>query len=236
MIKRLLAPALLAAGLLPQLAQAQAYQCRAPRTLEPVKPVTPDGPVRKVAIGGYTLAASWSPDWCKTHPDTASMQCSKRYGRFGFVLHGLWPEGVAGGPYPQWCASTPVPTPRTLRQHLCMTPSAQLLAHEWAKHGSCMAKTPEKYFATGARLWKAIAWPDADRLSRKKDLTAGDFRDTFKLMNPDWPRAAIGIQTSRSGWLSAVELCYGANLRPKACSSRQFGTRDAAPMKIWRGL
>jgi len=150
---------LVALGLsvLPVPALAQAYQCSAPRVLEPVRPITPDGPVRRTAISGYTLAASWSPDYCKTSGDTASMQCSGRNGQFGFVLHGLWPE--SRGTYPQWCATTPQPSAALLRQHLCMTPSTRLLAHEWAKHGSCMARTPAQYFKVGAILWRSIECP-----------------------------------------------------------------------------
>ncbi|MCJ2183630.1 ribonuclease T [Novosphingobium sp. 1949] len=223
-------------GLSPQAAEAQAYQCQAPRTLPQVRPVTPDGPTRTSAIAGYTLAASWSPDWCKTHHDTTSMQCAKRYGRFGFILHGLWPE-AARGPSPQWCgAPAPLPRPQDLRAHLCMTPSAPLLVHEWAKHGRCMTPSAPKYFKVGAILWRSLHWPDADQLSRKKGLTAGDFRDQFLTLNPGWPRAAIGLRLSRSGWLGEVRLCYGKDFRPTPCPASRQGPRDGAPMKIWRGL
>ncbi|MBT0668927.1 ribonuclease T [Novosphingobium profundi] len=218
-----------------QTAQAQAYQCRVPRSLPPLRPITPDGPTRKRPIAGYTLAASWSPDWCKTHRNTSSMQCDRRYGRFGFVLHGLWPEAASGSP-PQWCQTLPLPRPATLRQHLCMTPSPGLLAHEWAKHGSCMAPTPEKYLKVSAILWRSLHWPDADRLSRKQGLTAGDFRNAFLETTSGWRREAIGIELSKGGWLREVRLCYGRDFRPTACASHQFGARDAAPMKIWRGL
>ena len=206
-----------------------------PRTLDPVRPVTPDGPVRRSPVAGYTLAASWSPDWCKMSGDSTSLQCSKRYGRFGFVLHGLWPEAARGGA-PQWCSTTPQPRPQTLSQHLCMTPSPSLLAHEWAKHGSCMAKTPATYFKVSAILWNSLRWPDADHLSRQKELTAGDFREAFLALNAGWRRDAIGIQLSRQGWLREVYLCYGKDFRPARCANRQFGPRDTTPMKIWRGL
>lgn len=216
-------------------ALAQAYQCRMPREVQAPRAVTPDGPVRRTAVAGYTLAASWSPDWCKMKGDTRSMQCSRRYGRFGFVLHGLWPEAAKGAP-PQWCSTSPQPRAQTLSKHLCMTPSLSLLAHEWAKHGSCMAKTPATYFTVSAILWNSIHWPDADGLSRKKGLTAGDFRDAFLALNSGWRRDAIGLEVNRKGWLREVKLCYGKDFRPKRCPTRQFGPRDGAPLKIWRGL
>ncbi|WP_404479480.1 ribonuclease T [Novosphingobium sp. BL-52-GroH] len=232
-----LAGALIAALLatLPGAALAQAYQCTVPRTIAPVRPVSPDGPARRTPIAGYTLAASWSPDHCKTSGDTRSMQCARANGRFGFVLHGLWPES-ARGPSPQWCATQPLPSTRDLREHLCMTPSPGLLAHEWAKHGSCMVATPAKYFRVSAILWRSIHWPDADRLSRRKDLTAGDLREEFVAANRGWRRESIGIETSRAGWLREIHLCYGKDFRPGPCAPRQYGPAESAPLKIWRGL
>ncbi|MET1754120.1 ribonuclease T [Novosphingobium sp. RD2P27] len=216
-------------------ALAQSYQCVPPRALEPIKPVKPDGPARRTAIGGYTLAASWSPDHCKTRGDPASMQCSGRQGRFGFILHGLWPE-AARGLYPQWCATLPLPSPELLRRNLCMTPSAQLLVHEWAKHGSCMAKTPAQYFKVSAILWNSIRWPDADMLSRRDDLTAGDLRQAFVAANPSWKAEQVGLLVSGNGWLREVRLCYSKRFRPARCGPHLFGPANTAPLKIWRGL
>jgi ribonuclease T2 len=221
-------------ALLPAPALAQAYQCSAPSRIEPVGPITPDGPPRRTAISGYTLAASWSPDYCKTSGDKASMQCSGRDGRFGFVLHGLWPE--SRGTYPQWCATGPQPSPQLLRRNLCMTPSARLLAHEWAKHGSCMASTPEQYYRAASALWRSVRWPDADRLSRQQGLTAGDFRRAFVLANPAWQPGQIGIELSKTGWLRQVSLCYSRRFLPTRCDRKKLGPVDSAPLKIWRGL
>ncbi|VWX53668.1 ribonuclease T [Novosphingobium sp. 9U] len=222
-------------ALLPAPALAQAYQCTPPTRIDPVGSVAPDGPPRRTAVAGYTLAASWSPDYCKTSGDTGSMQCSGRNGRFGFVLHGLWPE-ARRGLSPQWCRTGPAPSPQELRGNLCMTPSARLLAHEWAKHGTCMAKTPAQYFRVAAILWRSIRWPDADRLSRQDALTAGDLRAAFVRLNPAWKPEQVGVQLSRTGWLREVQLCYSRRFLPAKCDRRHTGASDAAPLKIWRGL
>ena len=231
------AAALLAALalLLPAPALAQAYQCVLPKRIDPMRPVTPDGQVRRAAVGGYTLAASWSPEYCKSARDRTSMQCSGAQGRFGFVLHGLWPEARKGPP-PQWCALNPRPAPELIRRNLCMTPAPALLEHEWAKHGSCMAKKPETYFRVAAILWRSVQWPDADQLSRKAGLTAGDLRREFVLANRGWKAEQVGLLTSRAGWLKEVRLCYGRDFRPAACNRFQSGPPDSAPLKIWRGL
>lgn len=222
-------------ALVPAPALAQAYQCNLPRAIESVRPVQPDRPKRLAPVAGYTLAASWSPDYCKTSGETASMQCSRRNGRFGFVLHGLWPQ-ARSGPAPQWCGTSRTPPPGLLRRHLCMTPSAVLLAREWAKHGSCMTTKPETYFKVSAILWRSIKWPDADRLSRRDGLTAGDLRKAFAMLNPDWRPEYVGVEVSRAGWLREMRLCYGKDFMPKACGKSQFGPSDSSSLKIWRGL
>ena len=227
-----LGPALLAAAL-PLPAFAQAYQCRLPERLEPYRTLQQDGPSRRVPISGYTLAVSWSPEYC--HNDKASMQCSGRNGRFGFVLHGLWPE-ARSGPAPQWCSLTPRPSADLIRRNLCMTPAPWLLAHEWAKHGSCIARTPEAYFRTSAILWQSLRWPDADRLSRQEGLTVGDLRQAFAASNPDWRGRRIGVVLNNRGWLRELRLCYGRDFMPADCGRHRFGPPDSAPLKIWRGL
>ena len=214
---------------------AQAYQCRAPRSIGPVPQVRPDGPPRRTAIAGYVLAASWSPEYCRNGRDAATMQCSGANGRFGFVLHGLWPEARSGPP-PQWCSLTPAPSPDLVRRTLCMTPVPWLIAHEWAKHGSCMAKRPEDYYRVSGILWRSLAWPDADRLSRKRDLTAGDLRSAFAEANPDWRPEQVGVLVSRTGWLREIKLCYDRKFMPTRCDRGSFGPPDSQALKIWRGL
>lgn len=219
---------------LPLPAMAQAYQCSLPERIQPIDPPRADGPVRRMAIAGYTLAASWSPEYCRSGRDGHSMQCSGRNGRFGFILHGLWPEGRQG--WPQWCAAAPRPSPGLLRRNLCMTPSARLLERQWAKHGSCMTRTPEAYFRTAGILWRSVAWPDADRLSRRSGLTVGDLRREFVFANPDWRADQVGVTVTRGGWLQELRLCYGRSFMPATCPRAKHGAADTAPLKIWRGL
>jgi len=230
---------------LPGTALAQAYECRTDEAPITVRSVTPDGPVRHMPVASYTLVLSWSPEFCRqgqirqTRQSRASdaMQCSGRHGRFGLIVHGLWPEGAAGR-WPQWCPSPHRPSPRLLRRNLCMTPSAQLLAREWAKHGSCMARTPEAYFAAAEALWESVEprLPDLDLLSRREGLTAGRLREAFVAANPAWRTDQLGIHLNRRGWLEEVRLCYGRDFLPARCSGSQLGAGDSQPAKIWRGL
>ena len=222
-------------ALVPTSAFAQAYQCAAPARIAPLRPIRPDGPVVRTAISHYTLAVSWSPEFCRG-PRAAgnALQCGGSAGRFGFILHGLWPESNSG-PAPQWCALTPLPSPQLLRQNICMTPAPQLLAHEWAKHGSCMARTPEGYFKVAGILWRSLRHPDMERISRRPDLTAGELRRSFVAANRGWKTEAVGIALGPRGWLRELRLCYGRDFMPKACPRGKFGPPDRTPLKIWRG-
>lgn len=224
-------------AIVPVAAQAQAYQCSLPAAVPSVPAIAADGPVRRVPVTHYSLALSWSPEFCRGRENNPrfAAQCSGRNGRFGFVVHGLWPEG-RGSQWPQWCPTRRAPSPALVRQHLCMTPDVRLLAHEWAKHGACMVGTPETYFRTTQVLWNALRWPDYDRISRQEDLTAGDIRRAFAEANPPFQPDQVGVRLNERGWLSEMRLCYDRRFRPMRCTAAQFGAADAASARIWRGL
>lgn len=223
-------------ALVPGTAPAQAYQCRVPQAPISVPAITRDGPVRQAPATGYMLALSWSPEYCRGRQDSGAdrRQCSGRAGRFGFVVHGLWPQGRTGAP--QWCPTRQPLTSTELARNLCMTPSAQLLAREWAKHGACMASRPEDYFRTVRSLWSGLRWPDFDRLSREKDLTAGRVREAFAQANRAWEREHVGLVINQRGWLEELRLCYDRDFKPVACGRGRWGPADSAPVRIWRGL
>ncbi|MET0180951.1 MAG: ribonuclease T [Novosphingobium sp.] len=216
--------------------RAQPFQCRPPATVAPLRAEAPDGPVRRVATVGYTLALSWSPEFCRTRArDRAhEAQCAGRMGRFGFIVHGLWPEGAAD--WPQWCRRVAPPPLATVRAQLCRTPSPALIGHAWAKHGSCMARAPADYFKVSNLLADSLSYPDLERLSREPGLTAGMLRTAFAAANPGRPAASFGLLASRTGWLREVRVCLDRRFRPVRCAAAQRGPADAAPLKVWRGL
>lgn len=222
---------------LPAQALAQAYQCSIPALPMSVPPATQDGPTRQMPVAGYTLALSWSPEFCRTRKDNPrnARQCSGSGGSFGFIVHGLWPEG-RGNSWPQWCPTPHQPQAATLRRNMCMTPDASLLSHEWAKHGSCMGVRPQTYFGVTQILWNSLRWPDYDRISRNDDLTAGDIRRAFADANPHWEIEHIGLRINERGWLTEMRLCYGRGFRPAGCTRGQYGPDDDESVRIWRGL
>ena len=228
--------ALAAIALCPAAVSAQAYQCRVPADLPVARPAMPDGPAQRTPITGYSLALSWSPEFCrgKERDPAQRLQCSGAAGRFGFIVHGLWPEGA--GRSPQWCRAAPPPAAATVREQLCRTPSVTLLAHEWAKHGSCMARDAAGYYRVSNILADAMRYPAMERLSRDRALTAGAFRKALAEVNPGRTPASFGLLVSRTGWLREVRVCLDRRFHAARCKPQQAGPRDAVALKIWRGL
>lgn len=230
--------ALAAAFLLaPAVASAQAYRCDMPSRVERPRLELPsaDQPQRLLPIGGYTLAITWAPQHCHEHArdPSARVECASG-NRFGFTLHGLWPDGV-GKEWPQYCrAAALLPAP-VVRANLCATPSAQLLQHEWAKHGTCMpGLSPAAYFQRSTALYRRLRYPDMDALSRRP-LTAGAFAEALAAANPGLRANMLRVTANRHGWLDEVWLCLDKAFRNTRCRANSGGLAPNAPLKIWRG-
>jgi len=227
--------ALLAAT--PAAVQAQAYQCAAPTSIERPHPDLPSDsqPRRLLPIGGYTLAITWAPQYCRDHDRDggARFQCAAG-NRFGFTLHGLWPDGI-GKDWPQYCRSTGLIPQGVIRGGLCATPSAQLMQHEWAKHGTCMAgESPASYFRRSGQLFARLRYPDMDALSRQP-LTAARLASAIADANPGMTPAMMRITADRQGWLDEVWLCLDKAFGHARCPAHQGGLTPGATVKIWRG-
>jgi ribonuclease T2 len=222
----------------PAQAHAQALSCAVPREVPRPSPDLPDDrqPVRRLPIGSYTLAISWSPEYCRTARDRAAsrFQCGGG-SRFGFTLHGLWPDGV-GKEWPQYCRPTAILPRATIRRNLCATPSAQLLQHEWAKHGTCMAgSTADRYFARSTAMYRALRFPDMDALSRRPALTVGALAEEVARANPGMRASMMRVTTTRQGWLDEIWLCADTRFRYRACPAHQGGAASSERLRIWRG-
>lgn len=234
-MKTLIAFVLLVA--FPAVTQAQALSCQIPSEIPQPQPDGPDArtPKRLIPTASYTLAISWSPQYCRDNADrpNAGFQC-QRPNRFGFVLHGLWPDGP-GKVWPQYCRPVGLLSEATIRANLCMTPSVQLLQHEWAKHGSCMSGSADDYFARASRLYKAVRFPDMDALSRRRPLTAGSVAAAIASVNRGMAANMMRLNVTRDGWLEEVWLCLDRNFRNVRCPAHQGGAKPTAAIKIWRG-
>ena len=225
-----------ALALMPVAAQAQALACSIPDRISVPRLEQPKRgePVRNPAITGYLLAMSWSPQHCadvRNPRDTRDrFQCSGENGRFGWVLHGLWPETDNPG-YPQWCRPAKIVPQPVLKKHMCMTPSAQLLQHEWAKHGTCMSPNPAAYFRSAEILFRAVRFPDMKALAAKPQ-TAASVRRAFSAVNPGVSAPMIAVSVDRQGWLDEVRLCLGPRMKPARCEPFQSGAKDGRQIRV----
>lgn len=237
MTNRMVVAALAGVSLMPGLAAAQALSCTVPSRIERPHPdeVSEREPRRLLPIGGYTLALTWAPEYCHgEHGRSAAQECGNG-NRFGFTLHGLWPDGV-GREWPQYCRTTPLLPDAVIRANLCSTPSAQLLQHEWAKHGTCMAGLdPAAYFRRSTGLYARLRYPDMDGLSRDRGLTAARFAQAFAAANPGLPASAVRVTVNPRGWLDELWLCLDRSFAWERCRTGSGGAAADASLKIWRG-
>lgn len=220
-------------------ANAAAYaqnSCAIPRNLPRAQVETaPAGAARAAKVTGHILALSWSPQFCRERAGDArhSAQCGTR-GQFGFILHGLWPDG-AGRDDPAWCAPAAPLSPQLVARNFCMMPSVKLQQHEWAKHGTCATKDPARYFAASSALYNALKWPDMNALSYARPSVA-TFVQRFVAANPGVPFKSVRVQTTRGGWLDEVMICLGTDYRPRACERDTRGASLKSSLKIWRDV
>lgn len=226
-----------AALLVPGIAQAQAYRCSVPADVPRVRPefASASEPKRNIPIGSYTLAITWAPQYCHDNADkpSASFQCGSG-NRFGFTLHGLWPDGT-GRTWPQYCRAADIVPQPVIKAQMCATPSAQLIQHEWAKHGTCMPGfQPARYFQHATGLYSKLRYPDMESLSRGT-LTAGRFAAAMAAVNPGLKADMMRVTANRQGWLDEVWICLDTRFRYRRCGVHAGGLKAGAPLKIWRG-
>lgn len=219
--------------------QAQALSCSLPRAPQPVHAELPsaDQPRRVLPIGSYTLAISWVPEYChgNAHAPGAAFECGSRRTRFGFSLHGLWPDGE-GRLWPQYCRDTSLLPQSVIRQNMCATPSAQLLQHEWAKHGTCMGDLrPAAYFGRSTGLYATLRYPNMAALSRRPTLNAGMLAEAFAAANPGMTADMVRVTANKRGWLDELWLCLDTRFAYARCTPGSGGLAPDAKLRIWRG-
>ncbi len=195
-------------------------------------------PVSDADFDFYVLVLSWSPTHCSSDAGRGrddELQC--RSGRpFGFVLHGLWPQHERG--YPQSCESD---QPRSvssavMRDALKLSPSEQLIQHEWEKHGTCAGLSQEDYFATAALAVEAVKVPRAYVSPQRPIVTTpNDVRRAFLDANRSIPKDGFSATCSRKE-LGEVWVCLDKGLAPRACSNdvrkRHCGGREVRMMAV----
>ena len=221
-------------SLTPSAASAQAGACRVPPVVARPHIVGPsaDEPRRVVPVAGYTLAVSWSPEYChgRRGAERDAFQCGGAGRRFGFTLHGLWPDG-RGTQWPQYCRPAALLPDAVIRANLCATPSPQLLQHEYAKHGTCTGLPPADYFRLSTGLYAALRFPDMGALAGRRP-NAGQLAREVARVNPGMTADMMRISVNRRGWLQEIWFCLDRARRYTRCPAGAGGAPAGASVKI----
>jgi len=181
----------------------------------------------------HMLAVTWMPETCRAGGDGQGDLACDSENRFGWTLHGLWPN-ADGKPYPRFCRPATRVSDATIRANLCRTPSVDLVQHEWAAHGTCGWDTPEAYFAQAAVLYDGLNKPDPTALASRgaRGPTAGQLRDAFATANPGLPREAVYVSVASGNRLREVRVCHDLTFRPAACPVGGTGALDRVVLTV----
>ncbi|HYE36667.1 ribonuclease T2 family protein [Methylocaldum sp.] len=156
----------------------------------------------------YALALSWSPEFCRSHPDQSDeRQCRENR---QFIVHGLWPQ--CENDSPRNCRNgrrtDPVDNPRIY----AFMPSDYLIRHEWQTHGTCSALSRNNYFALTEALYGNLNLP---RLAGT--VEADEIKWLFMEKNPGLDADEIVLscgangQRSSTKTLDEVMVCFDRN-------------------------
>jgi ribonuclease T2 len=160
----------------------------------------------------YSLVLSWSPTHCASpEGQDDDTQCARRDGRrYGFILHGLWPQYERG--YPEDCPTRARPyVPQSvIDAMLDIMPSKGLIIHEYRKHGTCSGLSPDAYFQTARRFYASLKLPERFRSPSQPQFLdprelVRDFVDVNPQLKPDMVAVACRGPGSR---FREVRICF----------------------------
>jgi ribonuclease T2 len=167
----------------------------------------------------YVLSLSWSPEFCAD--GNRSQQCTGTR-RYAFVVHGLWPQHDRGG-FPSNCAGERRVARALVDEMIEIMPSAQLIQHEWQKHGTCSGLSQTEYFRSTRAAYTAIRIPERFRQPLQRvETTAAEVTREFTGSNPGFSFTV----NCRGRFVREVRTCVDKDLRARTCGA---GVRSACP-------
>lgn len=170
------------------------------------------------AANSYVLALSWSPAFCALKGyDAPREQCGSKKD-FGFVVHGLWPQGENDNERPAFCANDQGQLSGRIEDQMRdIMPSAGLIQHQWRKHGTCSGLSQQDYFALTRAAFDKITIPRAFAdivVAFKASPTA--LERSFIEANPSLNTKQIAIVCEKNT-LREVRICLDGALNFRQC-------------------
>ncbi len=165
----------------------------------------------------YVLSLSWSPSFCAAAAERKAGAAARAGGpecgarRYGFVVHGLWPQYDNG--FPQYCQ---IPAPRLDRgmvaAMLDLMPAPRLVFNEWDRHGTCSGLSARGYFDAVRKARAAVKIPpEYTAPTAPLAVSPAAVADAFIAANPGLTamQIAIGCNDNR---LTEVRICLAKDL------------------------
>lgn len=189
------------------------------------------------------LSLTWSPTWCASRLGKSDEeQCGDK--KYGFVVHGLWPQYARGVKHRRRClTATEVPA-KVADQAAAMMPSHKLIEMEWERHGACVDSDPAAYFAKTRTAYERIKIPAAFRSpDQVHTTTVAQIRKAFVEANPGLPADAVAVachmprkhpgqdsgadaEAPKSADINDVRFCLDKDLKYRTCPGT---VRDRCP-------
>jgi len=167
----------------------------------------------------YLLSLSWSPQYCSDmgdDPDDAQCAPGRRY---GFVVHGLWPQSQDGN-NPRACSPAPKLDPQIAKSMLDIMPSEQLILHEWGSHGTCSGLQPAGFFKRTREAYQRLKIPGKYQSpSSMLTVPVKQFRQSLIAANPGLKPEDFAIYCDET-FLREVRVCLDKELNFRACGAR----------------
>jgi ribonuclease T2 len=164
----------------------------------------------------YLLSLSWSPAFCVASPAAAECNGPRR---FGFIVHGLWPQYERG--WPEHCDLHRAVPDELVRDIADVIPARDLVYHEWSTHGTCSGLEPAEFFALVRRAYADIVIPQPlSSPTQALELAPAALASAFLRANPRLQAHSIVVTCTGQGAprLREVRICLDRDLAPRACS------------------
>jgi ribonuclease T2 len=178
----------------------------------------------------YLLSLSWSPAFCLSSPGSAECNGLRR---FGFIVHGLWPQNEKG--WPENCdvqAQVPDEVARGISD---LMPARGLIYHEWTTHGTCSGLDPAGFFGLVRRAYNEIAIPpEFSQPVQAIEQSPAQVMNAFQRANSKLPPLSLVVTCGGQGTprLREVHICMDRDLVPRACSADAAHGACRAPTLI----
>lgn len=176
----------------------------------------------------YLLSLTWSPSYCVAEGgQRKDAQCDSDR-RYGFLVHGLWPQYERG--YPEDCPTNVSPAEADIRALADLMPARGLVRHEWQKHGACSGLAPAEYLKTIRAARETIRIPAAfQRIDSYKTVSPAEVEAAFVAANPGLKPEDVAV-TCDGRRLREVRICLTRDLGFRACD--EVGRRSCRAVRV----